>query len=101
MFKHLSMLLYFASKNIFWAPGLSYFLYNDNLSMHNKHNNRKIKSNNSMRTGHSCAFRAGFEHCCWTGSTASQDRHLTVESQRERRAYADTRSRGMGGHPFK
>ena len=58
--------------------------------------------NNSMCTGHSCAFRAGFAHSGRTGNTAYQAWYLTVESQYERRAYADACSHGTGrgGHLF-
>ena len=58
--------------------------------------------NNSMCTGHSRAFRAGFAHSGRTGNTAYQAWYLTVESQYERRAYADARSHGTGrgGHLF-
>ncbi len=40
--------------------------------IYNNLNYRKINPNNSMRTGHSCCFRAGLAHSDWQKTTGCQ-----------------------------
>ncbi len=63
--------------------------------------NRKINSNNRIKTGHVCSFWPGFAHYICTGSTACHARHLTVQSLFERRRSADTNCHRVCCDPFK